>query len=148
MIYSFTFSALHRNLRITSWTSQSLQDRFGIGGYVNFQALAAKAIKQSENDSFIFILAKTSKQDVYFEEFLCEYKLKNLIVRESGWITNDVHLDQPNNIKMVVLMSPKHWYRDLMPLDKKERKSRKIFEDFTGLLADAHKSVYSVEEDV
>jgi hypothetical protein len=66
-------------------------------------------IKKSSNDSFVFILTKT--QEPHFLKFLEDYELKDLIVKESPWITNHNYPENPKNLKIFILQSEDHFQR-------------------------------------
>lgn len=83
-----------------------------IGYSYNPQELLAEAIKESEDDSFIFILQ--NKQLKSFKEWLVKFELEDYVVYNMPQpITNDVHKDNGRNLTMYVLASSKHVWREM-----------------------------------
>jgi FMN phosphatase YigB (HAD superfamily) len=71
----------------------------------------AEYIKESEEDSFVFIL--TNQQLPSFNKWLEKYELKDLIVADPAAVTNSVHISNGPNLNLRVLVSAKHLWRDM-----------------------------------
>ena len=93
----------------------SLQD-FVIAKYagkkINFMQILADFIYKSEDCSFVYMVTRDQEKD--FLTFLKEYKLIDLIVYQMpDFITNANHLNMGRRIKLYVLCSPNHFWRDM-----------------------------------
>ena len=109
MIYTMYFGAMHEGDVISRW--HPLYDKYG-SVIADRSELVARYIKESENNSFVFITTKTQEKE--FNTFLKTNKLNNLIVFETPYyITNPVHIYNGRALKITVLQTEKHFVNDL-----------------------------------
>lgn len=81
-------------------------------GSFNTKAICAEFIRESEEDSFVFIL--TNAQMENFNEWLEKEKLEELeVYRMPQPVTNGNHPQNGRNLTLVVLCSKKHVWRDM-----------------------------------
>ena len=132
MIYSMYWSAMEGNMRsgVSSWWGEYLSplynnpknranidpDAFVIAKYAkkrpNFMQMLADFIHKSEDCSFVYVITK--EQEESFLTFLKEYKLIDLVVYQMpDFITNANHPTMGRRIKLYVLCSPTHFWRDM-----------------------------------
>lgn len=71
----------------------------------------AKFIKEGKDDTFIFVLVKGTGQWTKFDGWVEDNELEDYIVAKSSGITNPIHLDQPNNLRVVVMQTKEHFAR-------------------------------------
>ncbi len=82
------------------------------GKKLNFMQMLADFIHKSEDCSFVYMI--TREQEEGFLTFLNEYKLVDLIVYQMpDFITNANHPTTGRRIKLYVLCSPNHFWRDM-----------------------------------
>jgi hypothetical protein len=110
MIHHIYFSGLYTEHRLAAWSELVEKGIVPIGTVLNLQELLATEIKETEDNSYIFILAKSQLQG--FDTWIATYELKDLIAFRSEKITNDVHPSSGRNLTMFVMLSAKHWWRD------------------------------------
>lgn len=76
------------------------------------KSLLAKFIKESENNSFVFVV--TTAQKPAFEQYLADYGLNNLIqFKMEQPITNPNYIERGRRLWLTVLQSPAHFVNDL-----------------------------------
>ena len=108
---------------IYSVYSHSIRDIFIIGSFkntrdINTAELLAEVIKESEDDSFVFITTKNNNLDETLNDWIDKYNLRDYIVYEStDFITNPVHPHNKKNLKVYVMVSKEHFWRELTPED-------------------------------
>lgn len=117
MIYYIYFTAMPTYRAKGMWDLYSVATHYGSRESINPQKILGSIIKESKDNSFVFIL--TGNEEVgmlqQFNQFLEREGLKDLVVFQPRAFTNFNYPDQTRNLNLVVLMSPTHWYRDLMP---------------------------------
>jgi hypothetical protein len=135
MIYSMYFDGLYTVYKIPTYYRDYLNDdwcrRVGYdlnnipdslknartyakyaGMDVNLQQLVVDLIKSSEDSSFVFII--TRKQEDAFNKFIAKNSLKDYIVYTMpNFVTNANHPSNGRNLKLVVLASKEHFWRDM-----------------------------------
>lgn len=117
MIYHILFANLYEKT-ISNWSAQSLSPM--VGKRIDGQAFLAGTIKESSNDSFIFILTVLNGQSHQFDVWVEKYGLKEYIVFEPPLaIENGVHSENGRNLRLVVMASLDHAWRD-MYLDEED----------------------------
>lgn len=84
---------------------------------VNRKQLLAEAIKETDNNSFVFIIL--NEQMVDFNNWLDKYSLKeNEVYRMAQPITNGKY--EGRRLNLIVLMSKKHAMHDMFKLEETE----------------------------
>lgn len=69
-----------------------------------------KLMKETKDNSFVFIVTKD--QYPSFEEFLDKNELKDLIIKETPFITNVNYPDQGPRLKLMVFQTKDHFQRE------------------------------------
>lgn len=127
MIYHIHFAGVYSRT-ITSWWPASLRDK--IGQTVDGQNLLAETIKESSNDCFVFILTINNRQTNSFDKWIEQYDLKDYIVFEPPLaIENGVHPENGRNLRLVVLASKDHAWRDMYLDEENSDTSQPISEE-------------------
>ena len=85
------------------------------GKDINTARMLANFIRNSKDDSFVFILGKNGGQVDKFNKWIHEHKLEDYIIcRPEYGITNQHHLDAPRNLFLVVMASKEHFIHDML----------------------------------
>jgi hypothetical protein len=120
MIYSMYFEMVKRKRElIPDWWAKnrySFPEHKEIskqaGKILNFAAMTAKVVRESVDDSFVFII--TNGQMFEFNTWLSEHGLTEYeVFRQARPITNAIHRDTGRNLTLVVLASDQHVWRDM-----------------------------------
>jgi hypothetical protein len=96
---------------VSQWSSEYIKNRAKIGARFTFKSELATFIKESKNDTFIFILVKTQDQLEPWEKWLEDYGLEDLVVLRTKGITNPIHSQYKHNLVLAVLQSKEHFQR-------------------------------------
>lgn len=122
MIYSVTFQSL-KSFTIPRWVKdkdydtgpahQHLRDARSIAGKtVDSPKIIASLIKESEEDSFVFIL--TNAQLEAFDAWVKKYELERwMVYRMERAVTNGNHPQNGRNLTLAVFASRQHVWRDM-----------------------------------
>jgi len=111
MIYSMYWQGMqHTSYHIPGWM-QTLGIDDLIGKNVNVLEEVAVSIKESVDDSFVFIILNSNMEA--FNKWLTRYGLTDMEVFRSNAITNPVHTYKGRNLTLVVLASESHAWRDM-----------------------------------
>ena len=122
MIYSVTFNLL-KSFIIPSWIKdtaydrdpqhQHLRDARSLAGQmVDGAEIMASLIKESEEDSFVFIL--TNAQLEAFDAWVKKYELERwMVYRMERAVTNGNHPQNGRNLTLAVFASRQHVWRDM-----------------------------------
>lgn len=131
MIYSITWDRLHAlNIPIrfghadfaTTYKNHAIY-KYQIplaGQHINLKKEFAKIIKESENDSFVFILTRVMHQYAHFQLWIKEYELEDYIMLDfKPGISNPNYTSistygesTVGNLQLVVMASKNHDHRD------------------------------------
>ena len=80
----------------------------------NSAATLAETIKRSEDDSFVFIVTEKNKEANRLRSWIKAYALEDYVVYESPIaITNPIHKDNGPNLRVFVMVSKQHFWREL-----------------------------------
>lgn len=111
MIYDLYFQNISAEpVRYSGWTGRHKFD----GHMFNKQDLIAQHIRKSEDNAYIFILTDKNGQYTKFGEFIKKYGLEeNIIFEPPLALTNRVHLYNERNLRLVVMLSSTHFWREL-----------------------------------
>lgn len=120
MIYHVFFGGVDGQSRqIPDWCVPALKPL--VGKRIDGLSFLANIIKQSEEDSFIFILVNKSGQEERFNKWVEEYELDNYIIfTPPTLVTNGVHPENGPNLRLVVMASSNHPMRDMFIVDESE----------------------------
>lgn len=113
MIYSMYFAGIYNTTIGRYWADERTRPLYNrtAGKTIPVKQRVADRIKNSTNDTFVFVITNT--QEEAFRKYLNEYKLNDLIVYEMPYyVTNANHPTQGRRLKVVVLASPVHFWRD------------------------------------
>lgn len=123
MIYTVTFAHLVSDIPVPTYYQDRMYDthkqykylrdlRPYVGMRFNYKKMAAEVIKESTEDSFVFII--TNKQMEDFTKWIKENKLEKYeVYRMTQAITNGNHPDNGRNLLLVVFASKQHVWRDM-----------------------------------
>jgi len=123
MIYSVTFHTLREEYSVPAYfANNSYKTGAGyqyirdlapfINKKVNTFKMLADTIKESEEDSFLFIITNT--QIPSFDKWVQKYKLEEFITyRMERAITNGNHTHNGRNLLFVAMCSKTHVWRDM-----------------------------------
>lgn len=109
MIYFCYYSGVQEQTVVHQY--YNLPDRFK-GSTYNTQKMLADEIKESKDDSFVFIIPRSSLE-TSFHAWLEKYDLEKFIVYKSEGITNPIHSWQKHNLVLYVLASKEHFWREM-----------------------------------
>ena len=112
MIYDIYFNTLSEGPeRYQNWYSTG---PYSGKSYMK-RKLLAQFIKQSEDNTFIFILPeKSGMYTTFMNDFIKKYGLEeNIVFEPSQALTNKIHLYNERNLRLVVLASSSHFWREL-----------------------------------
>lgn len=123
MIHYVYFSALQTARRLSCYDAFEMKLMYGSKDVINTFSILAQTIRESKDDSFVFILTGISNSGnsgsksmlQLFNDYLEREKLAELIVFNPPAFTNRNYPTQTKNLYLVVLMSKEHWFRELMP---------------------------------
>lgn len=77
--------------------------------YLKTEEYIGHKIKNSVDDTYIFVTTE-GYQKPRFEQFLEDYELKDLIVKEA-YVTNHNYPDRPKNLRLTIIQSKDHFQR-------------------------------------
>ena len=119
VIYYVYFSALREIRPANCWDSHGIHEAYKGRPNINTFSILGKLIRESENDSFVFILTGVEKPSMLdrFNAWLQKEGLEDLVIASPQGFTNRNYPETQRNLHLRVIMSPIHWYRDLMPLE-------------------------------
>lgn len=83
------------------------------GKTFNLVRIMSDKIKESVNDTFVFINTVSQERD--FDNFLDKYELKDLIVYQMPYYVTNQNHNQGRNLRVTVLASKEHFWRDWTP---------------------------------
>jgi hypothetical protein len=125
MIYSMYFEMIRRESEhVAPWYARAEGVMYEelcklAGKRVNISAMTAKVIKESEDDSFVFII--TNPQMLEFNTWLSKYELEEYVVfRQERPITNSGHDYNGRNLNLIVLASKQHAWREMFETEEEE----------------------------
>jgi hypothetical protein len=105
---------LHGGLTDKDWNDY-LGGAGGTGIYrfpaLEYPCTVHEQIKNSKNDTFVFILTKTEGMLANFDKWLELYGLKEYEIYRTPGTTNANHMQRPKNLVMVFLQSKEHFQR-------------------------------------
>ena len=123
MIYTATFANLTRSSPVPTYYNDKMYNsnkdykyirdlRPYIGISFDYKKMMAEVIKESTEDSFVFII--TNKQMEDFTKWIKENKLEEYeVYRMARPITNGNHTTNGRNLLLVVFASKQHVWRDM-----------------------------------
>lgn len=123
MIYTSTFMNLSLYSNIPSYVTNASYnngaqyERFRAvrpfaGKQFDTRRMMAEVIKESKEDSFVFILTNTQLES--FKAWIEQYKLEEFeVFRMARPVTNGNHPKNGRNLTMVVFASKEHVWRDM-----------------------------------
>lgn len=118
MIYSMHWAGLQNTAYpISGWMQKIGIDEL-IGKRVNLLEEITASIKESVDDTFVFILLNDNLEG--FNNWLRQYNLTDMEVFRSNAITNPIHTDKGRNLTLVVLASESHAWRDMFVTEEGE----------------------------
>jgi len=127
MIYTVTFANLGSSQAVPTYYNDNMYNthkqyeylrnlRPYIGQTFDYKKVAAEVIKESTEDSFVFII--TNKQMEEFTKWIKENKLEEYeVYRMARPITNGNHTHNGRNLLLVVFASKQHVWRDMFEIE-------------------------------
>ncbi len=116
MIYSMYFAGLYdRTFQGYPWMVSHMK---GLG-VVSAEPFFANLIKESKDDTFIFIITQQhTAQVVQFDAWVKRYELEEYVVfTPSTLIVNGNHPEKGPNLKLIVMASKEHAWREMFTED-------------------------------
>ena len=111
MIYSVHWLTCSE-FTVSKWSSEAIKALAEVGSTFSFKGDLATFIKESKNDTFIFILVKTQGQLESWEKWLEDSNLGDLVVLRTKGITNPIHPQYKHNLVLAILQSKEHFQRN------------------------------------
>lgn len=113
MIYQVSWVTAIANYKtVTQWNRHLYRGK-NVGDALppSLPALA-KHIRNSENDSFIFVVGKKGGWLLQLEKWIADEKLEKYIRVKTGLIGNPVHRENGPNLVLCIMQSEKHFQRE------------------------------------
>ena len=123
MIHSIVFQSLRDSYEVPSYFTNKMYSKHAVYKYImdalpfinkkfNTFKILADIIKESEEDSFLFII--TNVQVEAFDKWVKEHKLQEFITyRMERAVTNGNHPQNGRNLLFVAMCSKTHVWRDM-----------------------------------
>lgn len=114
MIYHVTWGNLGDGIVVNQWNKR-YYGNLPIGTVLRPKEDLVKFIKESEDDTFVFIFPTTLMAHYYwhpFNSWLDANDFRKNIVLQTGKISNPIHPDRRHELVVVVLQSDKHFQRE------------------------------------
>ena len=113
MIYEVWFTGILPSYTPSQFDKQLVLDTHNNQVSINRRKLLAEFIRRSKQDTFIFIVTQKDGQEELFLDWIKKEQLDSYIMEETESILNPIHPHSGRNLKIYIMMSSEHVFRDM-----------------------------------